>query len=212
MEREVMIAIGVGSVGFVLGIINLLWGPGVLARREKIVVVESEVTPEFLRKGTRIDSPSHSNRVSLTRPSISIQARCTLSLKGKERCQVSDVAIVLHRSTCKALRRWFRIPPSNSVGLGRLVYDPDTELTQHLYSAVIEQGKTFSFEGSRWFDCAEEFEKTHESEKNDPMPAFIQPLLEKLECNYQVCFIRYDGKRLCWRFPQTWWRNLGKKL
>ncbi len=43
-------------------------------------------------------------------------------------------------------------------------------------------------------------------------PSFLKHTLDEVSNNYKIVYYRYDDKMVSWKFPDRWWRNLGKKL
>ena len=207
-----IIALWIGlAITLVLGLVNFLWGPAILARREKIAVVRPEVYPEFLPPGTsmrRIGGES----IALIHAQLSIEARCELVLiRGEKESEVRDVEVILHEVTCNQLRRYFNLPRRNRLYLDPIeITDISTEVV--LTRAILQPKKPMRFEDKVYLDCTDEFKKEYEKMGRGSYPEFIQPLLDELETKYQICWTRYDGKELCRHFPDKWWRNLGKRL
>jgi hypothetical protein len=198
------IILGIGVlISLVLGVINLL------ARREKVAVVNSQVYLEFLPKGTSVDGPG-GYKISLNYAALSIEASCELVLtRGEKELEVKEVEVILDKKTCENLKRYFRIPLHNRLQLYHINAYEGEPLPQPI---VLETKKTLRFKRIIPFDCTDEFETEYEKMEGGSYPEFVQPLLDELETKYHICWTRYDGKRLCWRFPQKWWRNLGKRL
>jgi len=201
--------VGIG-VTFLLGLFNLFLGGGILRRREKVIVRNSEVCAEFLRKGTREMFYGHITRniITLACDVISIDASCDLVLTGGEQeLEVKEVEVILDKKARKSLERYFRI--RNSIELQQVDYYEGKPLSPPI---LLVPRKTARFRNKVPFDCTNEFEKEYEKMESGSYPEFVQPLLDKLETKYQICWTRYDYRRLCWRFPQKWWRNPGKRV
>ena len=205
-----IIALWIGLfITFVLGLVNFLWGPAILAHRDKVVVVNSEVYPEFLPKGTR-ERTRGGGIVTLACAVLSIEAGCELVLtSGEKELEVKEVEVLLNKKACESLGRYFRFPLRNRFQLEQ-VADYEEEIL--LPPILLVPKKTVRFKRKMPLNCTDEFEKEHEKMESGSYPEFIQPLLDELETKYQIYWTRYDDKRLCWRFPQKWWRNLGKRL
>ena len=205
-----IIALWIGLfITFVLGLINFLWGPAILARRDKVAVVNSEVYPEFLRKGTR-ERTHGGDIITLVCDVLSIEVTCELVLtRGEKELEVKEVEVILDKRACEGLRRYFCFPLRNRLSLQQ-VDDYGEELL--LPPILLAPKKTVRFKRRIPLDCTDEFEKEYEKMESGSYPGFIRLLLDELETKYQICWTRYDGKRLCWKFPQKWWRNLGKRL
>ena len=175
------------------------------SRREKVVVVNSEVYAEFLPKGTRVDTKLGMGPLLLKHPALSIETKCDLVLtSGQQETEVKSIEIRLDKKTSKKLKTYFRLPPRNRLDL--------FESNSNSPKGLLQPRKAMQFGAERLFDCTEEFKEEQEKIGSDSHPDFIQPLLDELETKYHICWTRYDGKKLCWKFPEKWWGNLGKKL
>ncbi len=109
------IVLGIGVlISLVLGVINLL------ARREKVAVVNSKVYPQFLPKGTWLDRPGGES-IYLNYAELSIEAACELVLTSREKeLEVKEVEVILDKKACKSLRRYFHIPLRNRLQLSHI--------------------------------------------------------------------------------------------
>jgi hypothetical protein len=172
--------------------------------------VNSEVYPEFLPKGTRIDRPSGESIVLRNYAELLIEASCELVLaRGDKDLEVKEVEVILNKKTCENLRRYFFIPSHNRLGLRLInIYEDEPSLQPIL----LEPKRTIQFKREIYLDCSDDFKKEYEKMENGSRPEPIQSLLDELENKYKICWTRYDGKRVCWKFPDKWYRNLGKKL
>ena len=199
--QTIILAIGV-LISLVLGVINLL------ARREKVAIVNPEVYAEFLSKGTRENT--YGGILTLSNHIVSIEARCELVLTSEEKeVEVKEVEVILDNKTCRSLRRYFHTPLRNRLKLSHTNAYEGKPLPQPI---VLEYKKTVQFKRKIPLNCTAAFEAELEKMESGSYPDFIQPFLDNLETKYQICWTRYDGKRSCWKFPDKWWRNLGKKL
>jgi len=193
------------AVTFVLGLINFLWGPAILARKEKVAVVNSEVYPQFLPKGSRIDRRDGTSIFLHNHAELSMEVNCELVLTCGEKELVREVQVLLDKRTCESLKRYFHLPLRNRLHLEQI-----NAYAEQPISLVPK--KAVRFKSEIYLNCTDEFAKDYEKMEGSFCPEFIQPLLDELETRYQICWTRYDGRRLCWKFPQRWWRNLGKRL
>ena len=141
---------------------------------------------------------------------LSIEARCDLVLtSGPQELAVTGVEVILDKAACERLRKHFHPLFSNRLRLPNV--DPVTVRPPE-YTGILKLKKPEHFENKVWRDCTDDFEKIYEEARNGPLPSFIEPLMAALEEKYQICWTRYDGKRLCWFFPDKLYRNLGKKI
>jgi len=198
------------AITFLLGLINFLWGPAILARREKVAIVNPKVYVFFLSKATRQRTSENIVALQCECDALSIDASCELVLtQGEKELEVKEVELILDEKACKGLERYFHLSHRNRLNLEQTTdYEGEISVTPILLSTK----KTARFKSEISFDCTDEFEREHDKIGVDSYPEFIQHLLDELATKYQICWTRYDGKRLCWHFPDKWWRNLGKKL
>jgi len=198
------------SITFTLGLINFLWGPAILARREKVLIVNPEVSAEFWVKGAL--HRSHEYTIALSEHNVLIETRCELLLKSMGmKLDVKEVKVILDEEACKSIKRYFQTPLKNRVYLSYINLGEETPVSRTA-NATLEPKQPLNFQSETFLQCTDKFNQEYEETGSDAYPEFIQPLLNKLETNYQICWTRYDGKEVCWRFPNKWWRNLGKKI
>jgi hypothetical protein len=197
-----------GVIGTLLGIANFVYWAW-WAKRERVVVANSDVLPEFLPKGAHEVTPWGGEPVTLIKHSLSIWVYCELILiNGEHEVEIRDVQIRFDKVNSEKAREYFRLPSLN----GFLLYHVEPNTNKRVSRAMIQPKKAVPFEVPRLFECTDKFEEEYEKLDSGSCPEFIQTLLDKLETKYQICLTRYDGKKLCWRFPDKWYRNLGKKL
>ena len=197
-----------GGVGTFLGIANFIYWVW-WARREKVAVVYPEVYAEFLPKGTR-ETTYGGGIVTLSNDVLAIEVKCELVLTSREKgLEVKEVEAILDNKACKNLKKYFRFPLLNRLQLSHINAYEGKPIPQPI---LLEPKKAVRFKRKIPLNCTDEFEKEHKKTEGSSYPEFIQPFLDELETEYQICWTRYDGKRSCWKFPEKWWRNLGKKI
>ncbi|MBA7682010.1 hypothetical protein ES703_90356 [subsurface metagenome] len=197
-----------GGIGTFLGVANLVYWAW-WSKRDKVEVVYPAVYAEFLPKGTRVDRPDEF-KTFLNYAELSIEVSCELVLtRGEKKLEVKEVEVILDKKTYKSLKKYFQLPFRNRLTLYHVSAYGEKSIPQPI---VLEPKITVQFKRALPFNCTDEFEKEYKKMEDGSYPDFIQSLLDELETKYQICWTRYDDKRLCWRFPQKWWQNLGKKL
>jgi len=209
-----------GGIGTALGIANFVYWAW-WAKRDKVAVVIHNNWANFVPKGKEEIGPS-GKLITVNKHSLHIYVSCALVLTSGEReIEMMGLEIKLHKETCEELKKYFQLPPGNRFAIYK--YETDIEGYKEL-GAILQPKKPVDFTEDRLFECTDKFEEkckrsgfdlyieTDDYGEYTVPPDFIQPLLEKLRCNFELCWKRYDGKELCWKFPQKWWRNLGKKL
>jgi len=208
-----------GGIGTFLGVANLIYWAW-WAKRDKVAVVMHESYANFVPKGREEIGPGD-KLIAVDNHSLHIHFSCALVLTSGEReLEVMGVETRLHKETCEELKKYFQLPVLNRFRLYRYAAEPKDREP----GAILQPKKPVDFTEDRLFECTDEFEErcnksgfdlypeTDDYGEYSVPPDFIKPLLEQLSHKFELCWERYDGKELCWRFPQKWWRNLGKKL
>lgn len=212
-----------GSIGTLLGVANFVYWAW-LAKRDKVAIVTHDSWANFVPKGKKEigEGGPKGELITVNNHSLHIYISCALVLtRGETEIEALEVEVKLHKKTCEELKKYFRIPNHNGLILYR--YELDTEGYRAL-STILQPKKPVDFTEDRLFECTDKFEEkcktlgfnlypeTDDYGEYTVPPDFIKPLLEQLGHKYQICWTRYDGKKVCWHFPDKWWRNLGKKL
>lgn len=198
-----------GGIGTLLGIANFIYWAW-WAKRDKVLIVNSEVYPVFIPKGSWVDK-SDGSRICLHNcAELSIEASCELVLaNGQKEIEVKEVEVVFNQKILEKLREYFVLPFPNKLHLHHLQLYKDEQLPQTI---VLEPKKTVPFKREVSFNCTNGFQEEYEKMEDGCRPDYILSILDEIENRYQIRWTRYDGKRLSWRFPDRWYRNLGKKL
>jgi len=197
-----------GGIGTLLGVANFVYWAW-LSKREKVAVVLHTSYVGFVHKGEETIGPGQ-ELITVNKHSLHLNISCALVLtSGETEIEVMEVNIQLNKEACRELRKYFQIPINNRSYVYRYELDPEGYKVR---GTVLQPKKPVDFTEDRLFVCTDEFEREYKKMKGGSYPEFIQPLLDKLETEYQICWTRYDDKELCWKFPQKWWRNLGKRL
>jgi len=192
------ILLGSGVViSLVLGIFNLL------RSREKVAIVRSEVYPAFFCKGTRVDTKLGDESYFIHNAALSLEVCCELVLvSGHAEIEVREVELKLDKFACDKLKVYFELPHFNRLFL---YAEP-----MNAPSSLLKIKKPIRFAAERLFESTEKFRSQYGEYHSTP--ELIQPLFDKLENKYEICWTRYDDKKLCWKFPDKWWCNIGKRL
>ena len=218
-----------GGVGTFLGMANFIYWAW-LARRERVVIVNPAVYTYFLPQGVqRVLEDRKPDGIH--NHALQIEVVCTLALTNGEReIEVNEVDFKLEKNVYNRLKEYFLTPfqrqhgpfPSYVLSFHLPTYAINED-DRHLLS-LLKPKTSVDFRGVTFLESTERFDKDYEklgiapyTDGSEPeefieSPEFAEPILEELYTNYQICWTRYDGKELCWRFPNRWWRNLGKKL
>ena len=221
-----IIALWVGfAITFLLGLINFLWGPAILARREKVAIVNPEVYIYFLPKGVR-SVGDFKKPTGIKNHALQIIVVCTLVLtSGEKEIGADSVYFNLNNTVYKRLKEYFRplyAAPSYRLSFPLSTWAPEIEDREPM--AVLQRKKPTQFVGERFVPSTDKFDEKYENLGIQPYPEgsqpeefieapdFAKPIVDELWTKYEISWTRYDGKEICWRFPDKWWRNLGKKL
>lgn len=207
MDTATTWAIVIGSLGFALGVLNFVYWAW-WAKRDRVAIVIDWSLADFVPKGEETIGRDQ-KLVTATDHCLHIYVGCALVLtRGQNEIEVRGVEVRLHKPTCEKLKKYFRLPTSNRFLLHTYAGDPaDREL-----GTVLQPKKSVDFTEDHLFQCTDEFKEQYENVGSGTCPDFIELLVERLGTEYQICWTRYDGKTLCWRFPQKWYRNLGKRI
>ncbi len=227
--EEMSVELILGGIGAALGIANFVYWAW-LARRERVVIVNPEVYTYFLPKGVqRVLEDKKPDGIN--NHALQIGVVCALALtNGEKEIEVNEVDFKLEKDVYKRLKEYFPTPfqryhesdPSYVLSFHLSTYAINKE-DRHL-GASLQPKKSVDFTGVYFLESTQKFDNEYETlgiapypDGSEPeefieSPEFVKPILEELRTNYQICWTRYDGKELCWRFPNRWWRNLGKKL
>jgi hypothetical protein len=199
------------SITFALGLINFLWGPAILTRREKVAIVNPEVYTFFVPKDMRQKASEGIIALQYECDAVQVEVSCELVLiQGEGKLEVKAVELMLDEQVLKGLENYLHPPDPDSLRLNQIT---DNEAEEILVTPILLSTKqSLRFHGGLYLDCTDGFEKARDKIGLDSYPKFIQGILDKVRSEYQICWTRYDGKRICWRFPDRWWRNLGKKI
>ena len=221
-----IIALWIGLfITFALGLINFLWGGAILARREKVAIVKPEVYIYFLPKGVQ-SVGDYKKPAAIKNHALQIIVECSLVLtSGEKEIGVNSVYFKLEKRIYDRLKEYFRPPyaaPSYIFSFHLSTWAP--QIADREPTAVLTPKKSADFIGEAFLPSTDKFDEKYEKLGIQPYPEgfqleelieapdFIETMLNELMTKYQICWTRYDGKELCWHFPDKWWRNLGKRL
>ena len=193
-----------GGVGTALGIANFVYWSW-WAKRDKVEVVAPAVYADFLPRGAQENFPL--GDVTLACAVIAVEASCELVLKsGDQELEVKSVEVFLDKKTCNKLSKYFE-----SNRRSRFCLYPVDDNNKKI-PMLLTPKRSVIFQNKIPIDCTDEFEKEFGNLDFHPCQNMLQPMVDELESKYGICWTRYDDKKVCWRFPNRWWRNLGKKL
>ena len=203
-----------GGIGSALGIANFIYWVW-WAKRERIKVVNPTCCVWFFPKGTE-DINYKNQRIELKEHSLRLAVDCNLVMAGGDKeIEIKGAYFEIDKKPYEILNQYFNIPARRMT----LPYDLDEPLKNIILypKKSIPLGNERIFTGKDILDelCAKDNypEKPEEDDKYYYKPPdFLKNTLDETSANYKIIFYRYDDKMISWKFPEKWWRNLGKKL
>ena len=208
-----------GGAGTLLGIANFIYWAW-WSKRDKVIIVVHDNHTNFVPKGKE-EISSGQKLITVNNHCLHIYISCAVVItRGETEIEVMEVEARLHKKTCEELKKYFRMPNQDRFHLYK--YAPDEKDREP--GVVLQPKRPVDFTEDRLFECIDKFEErckksgfdlypeTDDYGEYTVPPDFIKPLLDKLIYRYEICLTRYDGKQFCWKFPNRWWRNLGKKI
>ncbi len=203
-----------GAIGTFLGAANLIYWAW-WARRERIKVVNLSHCVWFFPKGTE-DINYKNQRIVLKEHSLKLIADCNLVMTGGDKeIEIKGVYFEIDKKPYEILNQYFNILTPRMI-LPYNLDEPYKNIILHPKKSIT-LGKEQLFTGKGVLDelCAKE-NYPEKPEKDDiyyyKPPDFLKHTLDETRANYKIIFYRYDDKIISWRFPDKWWRNLGKNL
>jgi hypothetical protein len=197
------IILGAGVViSLILGVINLL------ARREKISVLEHNIHTNILAPSEHFLSLS-GQMISSGKITLSITISCTIILLKGQDTEIRDAVVSFNEDVYSQLGIYFKMPLLNRISLNiEESYTRDSTFEPIL----LQSRKSVFLVNKLQITSMPSFEKAYAENDTTQIMMKIRTLLQRLSSKYKISWVRYDGKAICWKFPERWWRNLGKKL
>ncbi len=203
-----------GGVGTFLGIANFIYWVW-WSKRERIKVINPGCYVWFFPKGTE-DINHKGQRIKLKEHSLKLAVDCSLIMTGGDKeIEIKGVYFEINKEPYETLNRYFNIPFERMI----LPYDlGEPYKNKVLYpKQSIQLGNERVFSGKPVLDELCNKECYPEQPEEDDMycykpPDFLKHTLDEISYNYKIIFYRYDDKMISWKFPDKWWRNLGKKI
>ena len=207
MEPEVMVAIGVGSTGFILGIFNLIWGTGLLTRRQ-VVKLQNVRFLVNARTGNQREQEDRINEVYVS---------CEFELvrtSGIKDCFVRRIQLKLNPTVCKELHQYLQVPNNAIVETG-MPYTVKLEINKpdpfSIQKGIAIQPLLSKIHKETW-----DSKDDQKSSELDILQQQLNKKIKKLSTKYKIGWTDTKEKthwhRLppkCWArfFPERfWWR------
>ena len=203
-----------GGAGTLLGVANFIYWAW-WSKREKIKLVNPAFCVWFMHRGAGKVSVGDKN-VELENHSLMLAADCNIVMtSGDKEMEIKGVYLDIEEQPYEMLNQYFVVPR-------RLCLESGT-WDEPIRTEILYPKKSIFLTNERIFPAREVFEDLCNEEKYPEQPErdddyyyrppdFLKRVLDKAHSNYKICFYRYDDKMISWRFPNKWWRNLGKKL
>jgi hypothetical protein len=129
-------------------------------------------------------------------------------IRGDKELEVKKVEILFDEEAFNKVRNFFDTP-QRMFDLHTEDFFTSGDLTE---CPLIPKKSVFFYREFHTIGNQHFIEKYGNVETNDEISSSIKSLNYELLRKYGINWTRYDGEKLCWKFPDTWWRNLGKKL
>ena len=196
------------AITFVLGLVNFLWGPAILARRQKVIIRDAEV------KVSVVEKPQQETPDLTKTERICIHSNFKLvRIRGMQDLYLESAYLQLSKARCEKLEPYFVIPSENRIYWG-----------YRSYMGVDEaEYRTMKFNEPREFKIYANFDprsslrklenalqQTGNDEELEEKRAMLKDLKEmakKLETKYMIVWKDGGGKEWQYRLPEKFWHK-----
>jgi len=205
-----------GGIGTALGIANFVYWAW-WSKRERIKVFNAVFCVWFIHKGAG-RANVEGKWTELTKHSLMLAVDCELVITRGDKMEIRGVYLEIDKQPHEILNKYFEIP------FARLSLET-SDLNKQAGTVTLHPKKSIFFTreiictGRDVLDELCDKENYPEQPEEDDThqyyykpPDFLKQVLDKTSTNYKIIYYRYDDKMVSWRFPDKWWRNLGKKL
>ena len=182
-----IIALSIGVfISLVLGVVNFLWGPAWLSRREKVVIQEVSMSADVAKGGWLFVTTDF--RLVRTR--------------GEHDTYFDSAYLKLNRALCRELDQYFEMPPEGQTARWT---EPFLRIGEP-WDGKLKKGEPVDLSISANFG-------KRNSLKNAETPKDIRDKVKKLQAKYEICWKSGEGKEYHYRLPKKWWSKfLPEKL
>ncbi len=204
-----IIAIWIGLfITFVLGVVNFLWGPAILARREKVIVREPELTVSIVEKPQQ--KTPHLTEIER----IFIQCRFKLvRTRGTQDLHLESAYLQLNKGLRKELEPYFRVRNE-----GRIYWEHRSYIsTNEAEYKTLEINKPREFNVSENFNTRsslgvleKEIQSAQTKEEIKEKQASLKNLkdkVKKLKAKYMIVWIDGRGTTRRYKIPEKCWNK-----
>ncbi|MFC2072177.1 hypothetical protein ACFLUU_05640 [Chloroflexota bacterium] len=196
-----------GGIGTFLGVANFVYWVW-WAKREKVTVLEHSVYARILTPGEHFLSLS-GQTISSGKITLSITISCLIILLKGQDTEIRDTRVKFNEDVYAQLGNYFQMPLSNRISLNiEESYTRGSEFDP----ISLQLRKSVFLVNKLQITSMPSFEKAYAEGDITHSMMQVSTLLQKLSSEYNISWVKYDGKDICWYFPDRWRRNLGKKL
>jgi hypothetical protein len=184
------------AITFVLGLINFLWGGGVLSRRGKVSARETEVdTGMVLQQKNR-------------KPVLWVKCKFKLvRTSGDQDLYVESAYVELNKEACKNLDQYILLPPDNRVYWGESYHEVDSDKTEQRKLRINEPKEFTIFENFFLLDSLLKVFDEEEHEGKVTRPEITENIM-RLRFKLKIAWKDGGGKEWQYRIPEKWWNRL----
>jgi hypothetical protein len=203
-----------GGVGTFLGIANFIYWVW-WSKRERIKVFNTLCCVWFMHKGAG-RANVEGKWIELKKHSLMFVGECSLAMTQDDKeIEITGVFLDIGKQHYEILNQYFDIP-THRLHLVSDFNEPYKNLILHPKKSIY-LGREQIYTGKDVLDELCGKENYPEQPEEDDLhyykpPDFLKHTLDETSANYKISYYRYDGKMVSWRFPDKWYRNLGKKL
>ena len=184
------------AITFVLGLINFLWGGGVLSRRSKVSVREAEVDTGMVlqRKNEK--------------PSLWVKGKFKLvRTSGDQDLYVESAYIELNKEACKKLDQYILLPPDNRVYWSESYRVIVSDTTEQKILRINEPRDFSILENFELLDSLVKIFEEEELERKVTRPEITENIM-RLRSKFKIAWKDGRGREWQYRYPRKWWNIL----
>jgi len=189
MKPEVMLAIGVGAAGFILGIINLFWGPKLLARRLKVEIHEPTLKAELIKR-TNERSSTYIERIFIGADFKLVRTR------GEDDVYLKSAYVSLDKELCQQLDHVFNMPPDDKIYWTKSTYRNIGESREDWLKKLQPMPLAIAVS----FDRKEALSNLNKVVLKD-----LEEKVKQLESKYKIYWIDSKENERSYRLPHNRW-------
>ena len=188
-----IIALWIGLfITFVLGLVNFLWGPAILARREKVIIRKPKLNVS-VEEGDWIDIRSSFKLVRT---------------RGEQDLYLESAYLRLSKAMCKELEPYCEISSKGRIYWSEPSREPGFDKGEHKRLKINEPKEFKIFHGIQFGVFTEpDGEQSFILTGYRSMLRKLKEKVRKLEPKYEIVWIDAKGRKWRYRLPQKWWNK-----